>query len=38
MKTWRLGLNLMRTGRFSIKPESMEKPEKLASLFQGGSR
>ena len=38
MKTWRLGLNLMRTGRFSIKPESMAKPEKLASLFRGGSR
>jgi heterodisulfide reductase subunit C len=36
MNTWRLGLNLLRTGRFSMKPETMDRPEKLASLFQEG--
>ena len=38
IKTWRLGLDLMRTGRFPIKPESMAKPKKLAPFFQGGPR
>jgi heterodisulfide reductase subunit C len=38
VKTWRLGLNLVRTGRFSLKTESMAHPEKLAALFDGGDR
>jgi heterodisulfide reductase subunit C len=36
VKTWRLGLNLMRTGRFSLKTETMAQPKQLAPLFEGG--
>lgn len=30
---WRLGLDLMRTGRFSLKAERMDHPEKLRQLI-----
>lgn len=33
LKTWRLGLNLIRTGRFSLKTEGMAHPEKLQAMF-----
>jgi heterodisulfide reductase subunit C len=38
VKTWRLGLNLARTGRFSLKTESMKDPSKLAAMLNGGRR
>jgi heterodisulfide reductase subunit C len=38
VKTWRLGLNLVRTGRFSLKTERMEHPAKLAAMLDGGAR
>ena len=45
VKTWKLGLNLMRTGRFAYKLDSMKHPEKMARLldkadagWQGGAR
>jgi quinone-modifying oxidoreductase, subunit QmoC len=38
LKTWRLGINLMRTGRFSLKTERMDHPEKLAALLNGGPK
>ncbi len=38
VKTWRLGLNMMRTGRFSLKTEKMAHPEKLAAMLNGGAK
>lgn len=32
-KTWKLGLNLLRTGRFPLKSERMKEPGKIASLL-----
>ncbi len=36
LKMWRLGLNLMRTGRFSLKTETMKNPAELARIFGAG--
>ena len=33
IKTWRLGLGLMRTGRFPMKIEHMRQPERMAALL-----
>ncbi len=33
LKTWRLGLNLLRTGRFSLQTERMAHPEKLEAIL-----
>ena len=33
LKCWRLGINLLRTGRFTLKSESMKHPEELAPIF-----
>ncbi len=45
IKTWKLGLNLMRTGRFAYKLDSMKQPAKMATLldkadtgWKGGAR
>jgi heterodisulfide reductase subunit C len=45
LKTWRLGLNLMKTGRFPWKPEKMQQPARMAALldeaeagWKGGAR
>jgi heterodisulfide reductase subunit C len=36
VRMWRLGLNLMRTGRFSLKSEKMKNREALAHMFGPG--
>lgn len=36
VKMWRQGLNLIRTGRFSLKPERMRRAEALQPIFAGG--
>jgi len=36
VKMWRQGLNLIRTGRFSLKPERMRHAEALRPIFAGG--
>lgn len=33
IKTWKLGLNLMRTGRFAYKLDHMKQPAKMAALL-----
>jgi heterodisulfide reductase subunit C len=45
LKTWKLGLNLMKTGRFAFKPDSMKQPAQIAALldkaetgWKGGTR
>jgi heterodisulfide reductase subunit C len=35
--SWRLGLGLMRTGRFSLKQEHIERPAELAAMLNGRS-
>jgi quinone-modifying oxidoreductase subunit QmoC len=35
VRSWRLGINLIRTGRFSLKTETVTRPEKLAALMDG---
>ncbi len=36
LKTWRLGINLIRTGRFSLKGEHMKNPDALRPIFAEG--
>jgi heterodisulfide reductase subunit C len=45
LKTWKLGLNLMRTGRFAYKPDRMKQTAQMTALldkaeagWNGGSR
>jgi len=38
LKSWRLGLRLIRTGRFSFRTETVAQPAKLAALMHGGPR
>lgn len=33
LKTWRLGLNLLRTGRFPLKPERMKERSQMTALL-----